>query len=747
MKRAVTTRFAGIGCALALGVAGMALTSCGGGGATDRASSKTHLSVAAADADGDALQYQWRVTAGSVDNRNARETVWTLPDGPGVHFAYVIVSDGKGGYAGQQYAVSSDALDNGAPVPAPVNRQSSNLSDDEFDGGTVRLAFRADDTTRFAPSAALRWVYRPDVQVRLVKAGVAAFDGTTDLAGELVTPKLSSGSYQVLCNTVPGVAPAAWPACGDALSIGTDAIVARDARITTLAASRNLRLYGHVALSDGGVCGMRDEFFGIESSATVQLLQADGTALASPVRVNRFGDYALDAAVAVDAPLKLRVRCEGYDATLDVAPPAGGFVAASPLEVSHVVPNARPSIVKVVANGPEGNVRGEPVVQPEPSFSTTGLPSAEHFLTYKGRDTRLSACTYYRSFGAVADCDAQGNFVDPISMEDWKRQHKFKPYDEGNAVVHADYINRMDLNLLRRMDATESVPGRDVAFIVCNTPGPEGRTQTEVDDVVEAGVAGDRRVACVAMEWSVTPGTNNDEPFTKFLTFGPDGRLIPSINLDGRGEKYMPGACVACHGGTRYGGRFPEHGRPSANMASRFLPFDTGNFLFSDRDGLTELAQGEAFYQLNRLVLATEPQTTPPTATTALVDGWYANSTTVLDKAYVPPAWRESNGAPAGAERFYREVVGTSCRTCHTAFPGFDWDGGTLGQPRLLGFSGSARICGGSPQLAVNAAMPNALISRDRMQERLAAEPDLAALMRGFLGCDTPSPDPVYPQR
>jgi mono/diheme cytochrome c family protein len=747
MNGAVVTRLAGLGALLALGMGALVLSSCGGGSASDRGTNKTFLSVAASDADGDALQYQWRVTAGSIDNRNAPETVWTLPDGPGLHFAYVIVSDGKGGYAERQYVVSSDNLGPSAPVPAPVNRQSANLSDAEFDGGTVRLAFRADDTTRFAPSNELRWVYRPDVQVRLSKAGVAAFDGTTDLGGELVTPKLPSGTYQVSCNTVPGVAPAAWPKCGDDVVIATDAIVSRDARIATLAASRNLRLYGHVGLSDGGVCGARDEFFGLESTATVQLLQAVGAALGAQLRVNRFGDYALDAAVVVDAPLKLSVRCEGYETTLDVAPPAGGFVATSPVEVSHVVPNARPRIVKVVANGPEGSVRGQEFEQPEPSFSTTGLPGAEHFLTYKGRDTRLSACLYYRSFGAVADCDAQGNFVDPISMEDWRRQHKFKPYDSGNTVVHADYINRMDLNLVRRMEATEAVPGQDISFVVCNAPGPEGRDQHEINDVIEIGLADEKRVACVAMEWSVTPGTNNDQPFTKFLTFGPDGRLIPSINLDGRGEKYMPGACVACHGGTRYGGRFPEHGRPSANMAARFLPFDTGNFLFADRDSLGELAQGEAFYNLNQLVRATEPQTVPPTATTALIDGWYASSTTVLDKSYVPPAWREANGAPTGAERFYHEVVATSCRTCHTAFPNFNWDGGNPGQPRLLNFSGSARICGGSAQLAVNAVMPNALISRDRMQERLSAEPDLAALMRGFLGCDTPNPDPVYPQR
>ena len=102
-----------------------ALASCGGGSTgTDAASgvNKTYLSVDATDADGDALQYQWRVTGGTIDNRNDSQTVWTMPDGPGLHFAYVSISDGKGGWVEQQYAVSSDTLGTTAATPAPIAR-------------------------------------------------------------------------------------------------------------------------------------------------------------------------------------------------------------------------------------------------------------------------------------------------------------------------------------------------------------------------------------------------------------------------------------------------------------------------------------------------------------------------------------------------------------------------------------------------------------------------------------------------
>ena len=86
-------------------VSAAVLTSCGGGStgsARDSGINKTYLSVEANDADGDTLTYQWRVTGGTIDNRNASTTVWTLPDSAGIHFAYVTVSDGRGGYVEQE---------------------------------------------------------------------------------------------------------------------------------------------------------------------------------------------------------------------------------------------------------------------------------------------------------------------------------------------------------------------------------------------------------------------------------------------------------------------------------------------------------------------------------------------------------------------------------------------------------------------------------------------------------------------
>jgi mono/diheme cytochrome c family protein len=729
------------------------LAACGGGGGSaskaDSGADKTYLRIEAVDDQSDPLTYEWRATAGVIENRNSKETVWAMPAGPGLHFAYVTVSDGRGGKVQYQYAVSSDKIDNPLPAQAAVFNPTPTVNPGDDDaGGTYRLRVFAGGDTDFAATsgpAQTRRVYLPDVQVRLLdqSGSTLIFAGATDMSGELVLPRLANAvNYQLQCSSPQGVA---FTECPMSLTGGSQA--RGTARAVTPPTSRNLRLFGHVALSDGGVCGGQDEFFASQTTATVQLVQSDGTAMTSPVRVNRFGDYALDAAVPLTASLKLKVQCEGHSGTVDVSRPAGGYVANTLLESSYVVPNSRPRLLKMVATGPDGNVRGQ-TIEPEVGAHSTGLPGAYQFLTYKGLDTKLSACKYYRAFGAAKDCDAQGNMISPITLDDWKRQHHFAPHGAGNVEVSATYINQRDLNLARRMRATQSGPN-DVAFVVCNSPGAQTRKQAEIDQVIDTALADEKVVACVAMEYSPTPGRNAGQPFTKFLTFGPDGKLILSVNLDTRGEKYMPGACVACHGGENYLGRFPELGNPSPDLKAKFQPFDVGNYVFSTRPAWTESAQSAAIRQLNDLVLATNP--TP--ATQALIAGWYAANPNVLDKAYVPPAWASysdpGNGVTqADSARFYREVVGTSCRTCHTSMANaFDWDAGSGSAPFLTSYSGSPHICGGGPDVMVNASMPNALISVDRLQDRLNADPTLAALMKKILGCSQAAPDPVYPKR
>jgi len=246
----------------------------------DSGPNKTYLKVQASDADGDALHYQWRVTAGTVENRDSPETVWTMPDGPGLHFAYVTVSDAKGGYVEQQYAVSTDALESAVAPRPQISRAAPTITSDTSSAG--RLRFKSADTLNFsvAASAAVpRTVYLPDVQVQIEQGGVAVFSGITDLGGELSLPALVAGTYVVKCSTVPG---APLRDCGSLVADAPTAFtftVAKDDILSVrdvkppLPSGRNLRVFGHVALSDGAVCGAQSEFFSLLKAATVQLIQ------------------------------------------------------------------------------------------------------------------------------------------------------------------------------------------------------------------------------------------------------------------------------------------------------------------------------------------------------------------------------------------------------------------------------------------------------------------------------------------
>ena len=189
------------------------------------------------------------------------------------------------------------------------------------------------------------------------------------------------------------------------------------------------------------------------------------------------------------------------------------------------------------------------------------------------------------------------------------------------------------------------------------------------------------------MDYGVIPNVNGGVPFSRFLTFGPSGQLLPSVNLDGRGEKFAPGTCVGCHGGDRYAGAFPVDGSGKPDIGAHFLPYDAHNFSFSTQPGLTEADSAAALHQLNNLVLLTAPTQ----QTVDLIQGWYAAGTDVQDNDYLPLDWRPGGFlaqemAPHGSPplptqsnvnsladanvlvaKMYRNVVRESCRTCHAA--------------------------------------------------------------------------------
>ncbi|MGB8694543.1 MAG: hypothetical protein WCD08_13645, partial [Steroidobacteraceae bacterium] len=297
----------------------------------------------------------------------------------------------------------------------------------------------------------------------------------------------------------------------------------------------------------------------------------------------------------------------------------------------------------------------------------------------------------------------------------------------------ATYINKMDLNLTRNHHSITYGPGQTAAY-VCNHAGPAklDTTPDEIDAVIDDAVNGRKLVACVAMDYSASPGVNVDsqgvaQPFTRFLIFGPSGELLSSVNLDGRGEKFVPGTCVACHGGDHYAGHFPVDGTGVANIGAHFLPYDVGNFEFSRKPGLTAPEQEEAIYQLNQNLL----NAGPTLAEMELIAGWYAGGTHTLDQNYVPASWQA--GTPAQVT-YYKDIEARYCRSCHVALTeGYNFDhlqnyrlpNGTYRSTGTNGFLATQSAqCGpafyGLPSLEFS--MPNSLVTFNRFWALFAAD-------------------------
>jgi hypothetical protein len=318
-----------------------------------------------------------------------------------------------------------------------------------------------------------------------------------------------------------------------------------------------------------------------------------------------------------------------------------------------------------------------------------------------------------------------------------------------------------------------------LAAYVCNHPGPTPDPATDptglfpspsaidaaIDAVLRVDAAhpqGRNLVACVAMD------RGNGVNFTRFLIFGPSGDLLPSVNLDGNGEKFVPGACGACHGGTQYFvaadgrdvnnppaafvpiiGGFPEDGSVGPDLQAYFLPYDVDNFEFhSSREHYTKDDQQEAIYVLNlnakqvNVDIAAKANgiALQATAFNDLFNGWYPprlDNKHIFDGSYVPTSVYNDDDKKS----FYKNVVARSCRTCHIAM---DQPTANFELSIPLAVFVQNLVCGrnlaGPPQTfagrEASYTMPNSRVTLDRflLSDRAIAE------MRTFYNfpCDPP---------
>jgi len=297
-------------------------------------------------------------------------------------------------------------------------------------------------------------------------------------------------------------------------------------------------------------------------------------------------------------------------------------------------------------------------------------------------DTAGYAQAYYRA-------------IDPNNNKDtlakWKMANGFDgPMGTQVSVVFGD---RRDLGYGRRMVMRRNIDCTVAAYV-------ENYLVSSVVDYsfstlnLEAAVQRVLKwhVSTNAIEYS--PGPAGVVPFLKFYQFdATTGNRNMAVDLDGRGDKAMPGPCISCHGGRADALTPPGAGGLPLfalvqNTASvhrgdaqaRMQPFDVDTFAFSSTPGFTRADQEAALKLMNTWVLGTYPiqaasgfaedACRPTTAffqytwqgTAAdLIKAAYGGNglpNTTFSDTFVPAGW-------AGNPALYQNVVAPYCRACH----------------------------------------------------------------------------------
>jgi hypothetical protein len=428
-----------------------------------------HLNATVSDPNGLPLTYAWKTTDGVLLNVNGPDADWLLPAGRGLHFAYLLASNGKGGYTERRVAVNTDTI--GTPFrPTPPLSPTAPAAPARIDN-PFQSVIRGNGyyTSPVSSESSSNGIYVPDAEVCLGSApNCITASAFTDERGYFTIPHVPDGTYDLLCPAFAG------GLCSDP---GSPIVINGQAASDPYGGPQDGRggLIGRLLLSDGAPCGTVNQFFGKAVVGSASLLNGGGTTVEGPYRANEFGHYGFTlsdpSAVSID------LHCEGAAATVPV-----------PLDPSTTSPRtllantAAPGITAMSAklNGTEVGL----FLPPPTGLASDNVAGAEFFLTFKGIDTRLGACRYYQAVGAATSCDVNGNPTGSMSFDDWKRAVKMVPYAlPGTPEYTATYINKVDLNLTRVHHSISYGQGQTAAY-VCNHLGPADDTQAAADTAI-----------------------------------------------------------------------------------------------------------------------------------------------------------------------------------------------------------------------------------------------------------------------
>src|SRR5712691_10504966 len=260
-------------------------------------------------------------------------------------------------------------------------------------------------------------------------------------------------------------------------------------------------------------------------------------------------------------------------------------------------------------------------------------PFAQDGGTFETNTTQYAAA-YYAAIDATNAKD---------TIDKWRAANGFTGYatPARPGTEHlAVFRDVKDLGYGRRMTGRRNSDDNNVAFYVENynvTPG--GSAQYSSDLNVDAAIRRDTQwhVGTNAIEWSTAPciagvdpadcvGNSNNVKFAKYYNFSSaDGTRQLAVDLDGKGQKAMPGPCITCHGGRgdpltpadiSGNPRFPlvenSLSRKRGDVEARLHGMNVDSFSYSTtQPGFAKSDMQPFLTDFNQWILCTYPSPTP----------------------------------------------------------------------------------------------------------------------------------------
>jgi len=356
---------------------------------------------------------------------------------------------------------------------------------------------------------------------------------------------------------------------------------------------------------------------------------------------------------------------------------------------------------------------------------------------------------------SIAYTQAYYTAIDPANQKDtldkWKAANGF---DSGAGTqVSVVFGDIRDLGYGRRMTARQN-PDGTVAVVVenylVNAAAGYGYSTLNLD----AAAIEDRRwlIGINAIEFS--PGPGGGASFTKFFNFNPGtGARELMVDLDGRGEKAMPGPCIACHGGRADPLTPPDStGNPlfpvlqntvslmRGDTQAHLNPIEVDSVDFLATSPYRRIDQEPALKTINQMVLCTYPIpaasgfTEDACRRVASANEWQAPAAAVIKNAYggdgLPNAMFSDTYVPTGwltvgQSSLYQSVVAPYCRSCHVVR-------GTRNQSDV-DFDSYAKFLGYADRIKYHVYDSGNMPLSRILQERLFSSGAADALLANFL--------------